>query len=49
MGTDALEKAILKAKKSMEAAAKKLDFMEAARYRDEMLELTKLLEKKKNE
>lgn len=47
MGTEALEKAILKAKKSMEAAAKELDFMEAARYRDEMLELTRLLEEKK--
>jgi excinuclease ABC subunit B len=47
MNTDALEKAILKAKKSMETAAKELDFMEAARYRDEMLELTRLLEEKR--
>ncbi len=48
MNTDALEKAILKAKKSMEAAAKELDFMEAARYRDEMLDLTRLLEEKRD-
>lgn len=38
----ALEKAIEKAKKSMEKAAQKLDFIEAARFRDEMFELEKL-------
>ncbi len=38
----ALEKAIEKAKKSMEKAAQKLDFIEAARFRDEMYELEKL-------
>ncbi len=42
----ALGKAIEKAKKSMENAAKKLDFIEAARFRDEMYELEKLLNKK---
>ncbi len=42
----ALGKAIEKAKKSMETAAKKLDFIEAARFRDEMYELEKLLNKK---
>ncbi len=37
-----LEKLIEKTKKNMEKAAKDLDFMEAARLRDEMLELEKL-------
>jgi len=41
----ALGKAIEKAKKSMEQAAQKLDFIEAARFRDEMFELEKLLNK----
>jgi excinuclease ABC subunit B len=36
-------KAIAKAKKQMETAAKNLDFMEAAKWRDEL----QLLEKKK--
>jgi len=47
MNTDALEKAIAKAKKSMESAAKELDFIGAARHRDEMLSLKKLLDEKK--
>ncbi|HNQ61997.1 MAG TPA: UvrB/UvrC motif-containing protein, partial [Bacteroidia bacterium] len=33
-------------KRSMEKAAKELDFIEAARLRDEMYELEKLLAKK---
>jgi excinuclease ABC subunit B len=41
----ALEKAIEKVKKSMEKAAQKLDFIEAARFRDEMFELEKLRSK----
>ena len=41
----ALGKAIEKAKKSMEQAAQKLDFIEAARFRDEMFELEKILNK----
>ena len=41
----ALGKAIEKAKKSMEQAAQKLDFIEAARFRDEMFELETLLNK----
>ena len=41
----ALGKAIEKAKKSMEKAAQKLDFIEAARFRDEMFELEKILNK----
>ncbi len=42
-----LEKAIQLSKKSMEKAAKELDFIEAARFRDEMLQLQALLVKKK--
>lgn len=46
MGTEALKKAIEKTKKQMERAAGNLDFIEAARLRDEMFELQKLLKKK---
>ena len=46
MGKEALEKAIEKTKKSMQKAAKELDFIEAARLRDEMYELEKLLKSK---
>jgi excinuclease ABC subunit B len=46
MNREALEKAIEKARKSMEKAAADLDFIEAARYRDEMAELGKLLKGK---
>ena len=46
MNREALEKAIEKAKKSMEKAASELDFVEAARYRDEMADLGKLLRSK---
>ncbi len=45
MSEDQLKKAIAKSKKSMADAVKKLDFIEAARYRDEIKELTILLEK----
>ena len=38
-----LEKAIKKSKKEMEKAAKELDFITAAKYRDEMKELEKVL------
>lgn len=38
-----IEKAIKQTKKAMEKAAKELDFIEAARLRDEMFELEKLL------
>ena len=48
MNREALEKAIEKAKKSMEKAASELDFVEAARYRDEMADLGKLLRSKSN-
>ena len=43
MESDALQKAIDKTRKSMEKAAQKLDFIEAARLRDEMYELEKIL------
>ncbi len=40
-----MEKAISKTKKEMEKAARDLDFMEAARLRDEMFTLQKKLER----
>ena len=43
MSSDALEKSIEKTRKSMEKAASELDFIEAARYRDELADLQKLL------
>lgn len=46
MGKPALEKMITKTQKSMEKAAKELDFIEAARLRDELNELKSLLEEK---
>jgi len=46
MNGEALEKAIEKTKKSMEKAASELNFIEAARFRDEMAELQKLLKSK---
>ncbi|HOP00389.1 MAG TPA: UvrB/UvrC motif-containing protein, partial [Bacteroidales bacterium] len=42
MNSEALEKAIEKARKNMEKAASELNFPEAARLRDEMAELKKL-------
>jgi excinuclease ABC subunit B len=42
-----LEKAIENLKKQMKAAAKELDFIEAARLRDEMFALERLLNEKK--
>ena len=46
MSKSALEKTIAKTKKSMQDAAKKLDFLEAAQYRDEMIKLEDLLKTK---
>ena len=46
MSREALQKAIDKTKKQMERAADKLDFMEAARLRDEMFELQKVYNEK---
>lgn len=48
MSKEQLEKTILKTKKAMEAAAKEFDFMEAARLRDEMKALEKILATKNN-
>jgi len=42
-----MEKAINKVKKEMEKAARDLDFMEAARLRDEMFVMQKKLEEMK--
>lgn len=47
MSVPALEKAIAKTKKEMESAAKELDFIEAARLRDEMFRFREILEQKK--
>ena len=49
MSIDALEKTIEKTKKQMKAAAKELDFIEAARLRDEMFAFERLLEERKNQ
>ena len=46
MDKKSLKKAIEKTKSEMNAAAKELDFNTAARLRDEMFELEKLLAKK---
>lgn len=47
MSVSALEKAIQKVRKAMQEAAKDLDFLEAARLRDEMIKLEDLLKEKK--
>jgi excinuclease ABC subunit B len=46
MSPEALKKAMERAKKAMESSAKELDFIEAARFRDEMMALGKLLSEK---
>jgi excinuclease ABC subunit B len=46
MNKEDLEKTIKKTRKAMEKAAKELDFMEAARLRDELFELEELHKKK---
>jgi len=46
MNREALEKAIEKTRKNMEKAASELDFIEAARFRDEISDLQKLLKSK---
>lgn len=43
MSNEQIEKAILQTRKSMEKAAKDLDFIEAARHRDELFALQELL------
>jgi len=47
MNAPAIEKAIAKLKKDMEAAAKELDFYEAARLRDEMFKYQEILKEKR--
>jgi excinuclease ABC subunit B len=47
MKEDDLKEAIKTAEKAMEKAAKELDFIEAARYRDEIKDLKLMLEEKK--
>ena len=46
MTRDQLEKSIARTRKLMQEAAKKLDFIEAAQYRDEMLRMEELLKDK---
>ena len=46
MNVDQLKKTLQATKKQMEAAAKALDFMEAARLRDEMYAIEKLIQEK---
>lgn len=46
MDKEALNKSIANIRKKMEKAASELNFIEAARYRDEMFELEKILKKK---
>lgn len=47
MSKSSLEKSIEKTKKAMQKAAKDMDFLQAAQYRDEMYKLQKLLNEKK--
>lgn len=49
MSEKALEKAITKTKKAMQAAAKNLDFLEAAQYRDELIKLEELLKERQQD
>ena len=46
MNREALEKATEKTRKAMEKAASELNFIEAARYRDELAELQKMIRSK---
>ena len=48
MSREQLEKSIDNTIKLMEQAAKRLDFLQAAQYRDEILRMRQLLEKEKN-
>ncbi len=48
MESDALQKTIDNTRKSMEKAAQKLDFIEAARLRDEMYDLEKILQSRQD-
>ncbi|MCC9137033.1 excinuclease ABC subunit UvrB [Pontibacter silvestris] len=48
MKREELEKLIKKTEKQMEAAAKDLDFLQAAKYRDELADLRKILKAKRD-
>ena len=48
MTKDQLQKSIQTAKKNMERAAKDMEFMEAAKFRDEMFALEKMMKEKFN-
>ena len=48
MSVSQLEKSIERTRKLMQEAARKLDFTQAAQYRDEMLRMENLLKEKKN-
>lgn len=48
MKREELEKLIKKTEKQMEGAAKDLDFLQAAKFRDELTELKKLLKTKRD-
>lgn len=48
MAGENLDTLIAKAKEDMERAAKSLDFLAAAKYRDRMYELQKLREENRN-
>jgi excinuclease ABC subunit B len=49
MSSSQLQKTIDKARKAMQEAAKRLDFLEAAQYRDEVLRLEELLNQSSNQ
>jgi excinuclease ABC subunit B len=46
MSTAQLEKSIERTRKQMESAAEKMEFIEAAQYRDEMFKLMEILKQK---
>ena len=46
MSTEQLKKSIERARRLMEKAAEKLEFIEAAQYRDEMFKLQEILKEK---
>ena len=48
MSVDQLKKSISESRKKMEKAAKEMDFPAAAKFRDEMIALEKLMEEKMN-
>jgi excinuclease ABC subunit B len=47
MDEDQLNKLIIQTQKKMEKAAKELDFIQAAQFRDELAELKKMVEQKR--